>query len=219
MIDPMDADVIVAAFTDALATGADPVKTLREWSLKHPELEADFAAVAVEQYVGEGDVDAVAVNAQADMMSRMLAEMGASRRAHPTESVSAVEPVRASSIKDAAESRGLAYPAELARRLRLPENILERIVSRRIDAATLPIAVVQQLAAVLHATREDVLNWLLGPLAGTAGTPALVREKSNPYNISTSFADSISSASGLDDADRAYWQSILRVSRAVADEE
>ena len=122
-------------------------------------------------------------------------------------------------LRTASTARGIDYPAELARRLRLPSMLLERIAARRIDAGSIPTVLVQQMSSILEVGRDQVAAWLM-PTAGTgSATPAYVREEAAPYGATTTFATAVENSFDLDAADREYWLSILATSRTMGEAE
>jgi len=218
-MDPAEADMIVSMFSDVLAGAVDAAALLREWGPRYPELEPEFTAIVVDHMAGEHDRPVEAESAgQAVLMQRLLGEitpgsLDAARAQSPGPLVGAVD------LPTASTARGIDYPAELARRLRLPSALLEKIATRRMDIGSIPMVLVQQISSILEVGRDQVAAWLTSTPGASSATPAYVREASTPYGAPTNFAAAVENSFDLDDADREYWLSILRTSRTVGDAE
>jgi len=239
MTDPAQADMIVALFSDALErsvdtagppwTGVMPRKEaelLRDWSARYPDLRTDFAAVAVDHWanavvggqrpvLGEDvPTDHAWIADQVERVRRATSEP--SQAPIPDHQPPATDHSYApAGLRTAALSRGIGFPDELAARLRLPPVMLERLAGRQFDPASVPVVLIQQLAALLQAQRQDIAQWLAGPAAmGYAGMPAaMVSESRAQYGTALRFSDAVTERADWDDADRGYWQSVLRFSR------
>jgi hypothetical protein len=89
------------------------------------------------------------------------------------------QPVAESAAHPAARLDGLmrrgarvGYPApQLATRVGLSPDVLAKLEARRIEAATVPEALVRRLAATLHVTPTAVTTFLSGPRARRGSAP------------------------------------------------
>ena len=108
---------------------------------------------------------------------------------------------------------GAEVVAELARRLRLPASMLERIANRRIDPASIPAVFVRQMATALETSGDQVSRWLVGQSLGGGAMPAMVREEPSTYRASTTFTGAVDNFADFDEADRAYWQAVVKVAK------
>jgi hypothetical protein len=243
MSDLANADMILALFSDALQDATDTVGTpgtaesLSDWSARYPDLQADFAAIAVEHWANtvtgghwplvEGDSlpfrEGVGVGSDpawiADQVQRIRREASPPTPA-PTTTYTrppAIDRYRATAgLRTAAISNGFGFPDELAARLRLSPSVLEKLSGNQIDLASVPVVLVQQLAALLQTRRQDIAFLIGGPgTLGMAGmSPAMVHESRARYGEPLiRFADAIAQEAGWDDADRGYWQSVISFSR------
>jgi len=217
MIDPAEADMIVYMFSDALAGAEDGTELLQEWTENYPELGPEFAALVVDQTAGvpDGDFEAEAAG-QTVLMKRLFSEMTPSSYGQALVQVPGplVEGV---DLQAASTACGIEYPAELARRLRLPAALLEKIAARRLDIGSIPMVLVQQMSSILEVGRDQVAAWLMSTPGTGSMAPAYVREEAKPYGAPTTFAAVVENSFDLDDADREYWLSILRTSRTIGE--
>lgn len=220
MTDAAEADMLTALFVDALADVDDPVDVLREWSTRYPQLAPEFSAIALEQaFVNADSIDDAAVDRQAMLMQGMLGEAASTFGLVEVleAGVSTIED--AGDLKSAAAARGIGYPAELASRLRLPIQVVERISARRVEPGTLPVVLIRQISTILVAGRADVVRWLTASASPTPGMAALVHEEPSVYQASTAFVDLVENFADFDEDDRAYWKSVLIFSRKLSETE
>jgi hypothetical protein len=219
MMDPAEADMIVSMFSHALVDAVDGAALLREWTEKYPELGPDFAALVVDQTAGdkEGSFEAEAAGQQV-LMQRLFSEITSDFRV-PAPAIVSDSRAELSDLQTASTVRGIAYPVELARRLRLPSTLLEKIASRRVDIGSIPVVLIQQMSSILEVGRDQVSAWLTSASGLGSSAPAFVREEAAHYGTPSTFATAIENAVDVDDADRDYWRSIMETSRTVGEQD
>ncbi len=213
-MDPALADMTVALFGDALAGAEDPEALLREWSGRYPDLQGDFAGVALDR-VDESLADySQPAASQARLARGILASIAAvdSRPGGPFPTSIHRGP-DGNSLPDASRAAGIGYPNELALRLRLPAAVVDQIGLRRLDVQSIPRVLVQQIAYELAAASDDVLRWL-SPLS--TASPGFVREPTPVYGAAHRFQDTFA-RDDWDPSDRAYWEGVLPLTRPALD--
>ncbi len=180
--DLQDVDDVLMAFTEARAAAPDDKTLLRLWTARYPDCADDLIAVDYARFAaGMTLLDAL----EDGLVS---------------------QPPLTSLVLEAA-ARGFDA-ARFAQSLRLDRLLLGRLEQRVLDAATLPISLVQQIARILERRPDEIAAYLRGGprLAAQAHfrarrAPVLSSEAERP-----SFAQALQRSQNLSDADRAYWQ-------------
>lgn len=209
-----DSSEILRAFTEARAAAPGDKTLLREWAARYPSfadeiITADYARFAA----GLTLTDALEDGPEDTEFTAMGAEALAARR-----QAQAQKPPLTSLLTEA-QARGMDGPA-LAQALRLDRLIVARLEQRALDAATIPLALVRQIGAVLERSTDDVALFLRGgprlaasahyrsrraPSVAAAPAPASRAPLSSPA-LPPSFQQAVADSRSLSADDKAYWQ-------------
>ena len=195
-------DDVLMAFTEARTAAPDDKALLRLWTARYPAcadalIAVDYARFAAGMTLGDTVEDGLEDAGAAAAGREALAAW---------RTASAPKPPLTSLLSDAA-ARGFDA-ARLAEVLRLDRLLLGRLEQRLLDAATVPVRLVRQIAQVLERSPDEVASYLRGGprLAAQAHfrarrAPALSSSAERP-----SFAQALAAGSSLSEEDRAYWQ-------------
>jgi hypothetical protein len=197
-----DINVILADYMDA---AAQPGGTrLQDWVQRYPQYEAELVRFAVYQHVTQHSPAAVGDDPAAEarylervraIRQRMMAEIGVPA---PTASRPAL-----TSLLDAASAVGLRVP-ELAKILHLSPPEILKLNQRLYRAASLPKALVAQIAGALNRPFDDVAAYLRLP--PTLSAQASYRADSAPrVQEQEDFAESIARSRSLTQTQKAEW--------------
>ncbi len=196
-----DMDDVLLAFSEARAAAPGDKALLRSWTVRYPELAGDLIAADYARLMaGMTLSDALEDGPEDAAVAALGREVIAARR-------KASRPPLTSLVSDAA-AQGLDVPA-LASALRLDRLLLGRLEQRLLDAATLPLALIQQMAQLLDRAPGEVAAYLRGSprLAAQAHFRAR-RTPSLPLSEAerASFVQALQSGQDMSGEDRAYWQ-------------
>ncbi len=207
--EPEDGDEILLAFSHARDAAPGDKRLLREWAVRYPALAdeiitGDYARFAAGMTLTDALEDGPEDPAVVELGADILAARRQARTAKPP----------LTSLLAEAEARGIDGP-QLARVLRLDRMIVARLEQRALDAATVPLALVQQISGLLERSADDVALFLRGsprlaaqahyrsrraPSVAAAPAPA----SSAPSQ--TSFQEAVAGSRSLSADDKAYWQ-------------
>lgn len=207
-----DSDEILRAFSDARDAAPGDKRLLREWTAQYPALADEIITVDYVRFAaGMTLTDALEDSPEDPEVMAMEAEALAARR-----QARAAKPPLTSLLAEA-QARGMDGP-QLAAVLRLDRMIVARLEQRALDAATIPLALVRQIGAVLARPVGDVALFLRGGprLAAAAhyrsrkapsvkAAPASFAPLSSPAPP-TSFQQAVAGSRNLSANDKAYWQ-------------
>jgi hypothetical protein len=202
-----DADDVLIAFSEAREAAPDDKALLRRWTTRYPEFADELIAVDYARFaagmtlsdtVEDGPEDAAAAKMGQDALA-----------AWRTGSVSPVGPSRpalTSLVSDAA-AQGLDA-AHFAASLRMDRLLLGRLEQRVLEAATLPVSLIRQIAQILERSSEEVAAYLRGGprLAAQAHFRARRAPSLSPQSARSSFAEALQTGQNMSEEDKAYWQ-------------
>ncbi len=190
--------MILSAYSDAAARPGGT--RLEEWVRRYPQHERALVQFALCNFLFEqGGTAAEATPAQ----ETLFLERAAMIRRKMMRSMTPPAPARLRSLVDAAKERGLSVPA-LAERLRLTPLEIVKLNQRLIRAATIPNALVRQLASLLERSREEVADYL--SLPPTLSAQASYRADRTPRaQEPQDFRDALKDNPNLSEEQRAYW--------------
>ena len=151
-----DSDEILRAFSDARAAAPGDKTLLREWAVRYPALADEMVTVDYARFAaGMTLTDALEDGLEDPAAAALGADILAARR-----QARADKPPLTSLLAEA-QARGLDGP-ELAQALRLDRIIVARLEQRALDAATVPLALVRQIGALLERPADDIALFLRG---------------------------------------------------------
>ena len=201
-------DDVLLAYAQARLAAPNDRTLLREWAARYPAHAdalvgvgyAEFAAgVSLTDPLEEGPEDAETV---------------ALGRAALDAHFAAPPPLL--SLVAEAGARGLA-PRAFAQSLRLDTLTLSRLNQRLLEAATLPRALIRQVAQALGRSTDEVRSYLRRP--PHLATGAQYKARQTPILRESAahqkFGDAIG---GLPQADRDYWQAEIESEGILGDE-
>jgi len=195
------ADSVIAAFEDALAGAGDQAEVLRAWIARYPALAADLsmAAGGFHDMASVGDEAPIyRGRAAGDSFASLVDEV---LMAQPVSVVSFDSPAALpANLADASRHAGIAYPHQLAVRLRVPDSFLRHLHRGDIDSRTIPSTFAQELAELIKLTFADTVQLLRGP---SPASGALVLEAKAQYGGTQSFEAILALEAEPDDRD--YW--------------
>ncbi len=206
-----DSDDVLLAFTDAREAAPGDKTLLREWAAQYPSLANEIITLDYARFAASMTLtDALEDGPEDPAVVELGAELIAARRQARAE-----RPPLTSLLAEA-RARGMDGP-ELAQVLRLDRMIVARLEQRALDAATLPLALVRQIGALLDRSAADVALFLRGGprLAASAhyrsrkapsvkAAPASSAPLSTPAPP-TSFQQAVAGSRNLSADDKGYW--------------
>lgn len=208
-----NSDAVLLAFSYARDAGPGDKTLLREWVARYPAIAEELMTVDYARFAaGMTLTDALEDGPEDAAIAALGAEVVAARR-----QASAARPPL-TSLLDEAAARGMAGP-QLAQILRLDRLTLGRLEQRALDAATLPLALVRQIGAVLERSADEVAAFLRGGprlpaqahfLARRAPSvaPAPASSTASPARP-LSFGQAVQGSRSLSAEDKAYWRAEL----------
>ena len=196
-----DVDDVLLTFSEAREAAPDDKTLLRFWTSRYPQFADELIAVDYARLMtGMTLTDALEDGPEDAEITSLGREIIAKSR-------QASRPPLTSLVSDAA-ARGLDAGA-MASALRLDRLLLGRLEQRLLDAATLPMSLIRQIAQLLGRTTDEVAAYLRGGprLAMQAQyrarlAPSLSSEATRP-----SFAEALQGGQNMSEEDQAYWQS------------
>ncbi len=205
--DPDDSDAVLLAFSYARDAAPGDKALLREWTAQYPAVADELITVDYARFAaGLTLTDALEDGPEDPEVVALGANVLAARRA-----ARAVPPL--TSLLGDAAARGLDGP-QLAQTLRLDRLLLARLEQRTLDAATLPLALVQQIGTALGRSTSEVAAYLRGGPRLPAS--AHYRSRRAPSVAAApaygapepamSFQQAIAGSRNLGAEDKAYWQ-------------
>ena len=215
--EPEDSDEVLLAFSDARAAAPGDKRLLREWAARYPALADEIITIDYAQFAaGMTLTDALEDGPEDPAVAALGADILAARRQARAE-----KPPLTSLLAEA-QARGMDGP-QLATVLRLDRMIVARLEQGALDAATVPLALVRQIGAVLERSADDVATFLRGGprLAASAhyrsrrapsvSAPASSAPLSSPAPSAMSFEQAVAGSRNLSADDKAYWQAEVGV--------
>lgn len=205
-----DSDEILRAFSDARDAAPGDKRLLREWAVRYPALADEIITIDYARFAGGMTLtDALEDGPEAPEVTAMGAEALAARRQARAE-----KPPLTSLLAEA-QTRGMDGP-QFAQTLRLDRMIVARLEQRALDAATVPLALVGLIGAVLERPVGDVALFLRGGprLAASAHyrsrkAPSVKAAPAPAYSApepEMSFQQAVAGSRTLSADDKAYWQ-------------
>ena len=206
LTEPDDSDEILRAFTYARDAAPADKTLLREWTARYPALADEIITVDHARLAaGMTLTDPLPDGPPDPEMAAVRARVLAARRAARASQAQSVKPPLTSLLADA-ETRGLDA-ADLAAALRLDRFLLGRLEDRTLDAATVPVSLAAQIAALLERTTGEITQFLRGGPRLPAAAHFLARQapvvRSAPPQ--PSFADAVARSRNLSADDKAFW--------------
>jgi hypothetical protein len=169
-------DAITLEYAIAWDDGQSP--RVEDYAARYPAFAREIAAFALYYATIGRPLDTFAPEMEPEPALAPAAERALGRIA------ASITPVGTAHSSPASQLDGLmrqgarvGYPApQLAARVGLSPDVLAKLEAHRIEAATVPEALVRRLAATLHVTPTAVAAFLSGPRArrGTASSQASV---------------------------------------------
>ena len=207
MLEPEETDDVLMAFAAAREAAPDDKTLLRSWTNRYPQfadalIAVDYARLMTGMTLtdalddGPEDAEIMALGREIIQAQRQAAKPHAAR------------PPLTSLVSDAA-ARGLDAGA-VASALRLDRLLLGRLEQRLLDAATLPMSLVRQIAQMLGRSSDEVAAYLRGgPRLAMQAQYRASRAPSLPASEATqlSFAEALQGGQNMSEEDKAYWQS------------
>lgn len=213
-----DSDEVLLAFSSARDAAPGDKRLLREWAARYPALAdemitVDYARLAAGMTLRDALEDGPEDAAVADWGAEMIAGRRQARAEKP--------PLL--SLLAEAGARGIDGP-QLAKALRLDRMIVARLEQHALDAATVPLALVRQIGAILERSADDVALFLRGgprlaaaahyrsrkaPSVAAAPAPLSAPASFAPLSSPappTSFQQAVAGSRSLSADDKAYWQ-------------
>jgi hypothetical protein len=179
-----DGDAVLADFLTA-----GPQARLTDWAARHPRYARELARAAVDRSMPS----LPATDADTDRVAALGRQVLRERRAAAVPLVS---------LRADAETLGLDDEA-IAARVGVPTGLFWKLHRRLIDAATLPVALVDQLAATLERTTEELFGYLRQP--PQLATGASYRAEAAPQAVRESFAAALAADPETTPEMRARW--------------
>lgn len=213
--EPEDSDEVLRAFSQAREAAPGDRRLLREWAAQYPALAdemitADYARFAAGMTLTDALEDGPEDPAVVELGADIFAARRQAREAKPP----------LTSLLAEAQARGMDGP-RLAEVLRLDRMIVARLEQRALDAATVPLALVRQIGALLERSADDVALFLRGGprlaaqahyrsrrAPSVAAAPASVAPPpaGAPAPPPLSFQEAVAASRSLSADDKAYWQ-------------
>ena len=214
-----DSDDVLLAFSYARDAAPGDKTLLREWTARYPALADEIITVDYARFASGMTLTDVLEDGPEDPATVELgAELIAARR-----QARATKPPLTSLLAEA-QAQGMDGP-QLAKVLRLDRMIVARLEQHALDAATVPLALVRQIGAVLERSADDVALFLRGGprLAASAHyrsrkSPSVAAPASAPAPASfaplssgvptppVNFQAAVAGSRNLSADDKAYWQ-------------
>ena len=207
-----NSDAVLLAFSYARDAGPGDKTLLREWTARYPAIAEELMTVDYARFAAGMTLTDVLEDGPEDAAIAALgAEVLATRQASAAR-------LPLTSLLDEAAARGMDGP-QLAQTLRLDRLTLGRLEQRALDAATLPLALVRQIGAVLERSADEVAAFLRGGprlpaqahfLARRAPSvaPAPASSTASPARP-LSFGQAVQGSRSLSAEDKAYWRAEL----------
>jgi hypothetical protein len=193
-----DINMILSAYSDAASRPGGT--RLEEWVRRYPQHERALVQFALFNFLFERGGAAAEVTPAQE--TRFL-ERAALIRQKMMQSATLARQSRMRSLIEAAKERGLSVPA-LAERLFLTPLEIVKLNQRLIRAATIPNALVQQLASLLERSREEIVDYLRLP--PTVAAQANYRADRTPHvQEPQDFREALMDSPNLSEDHRAYW--------------
>ena len=213
--EPEDSDDVLLAFLNAREAAPGDKTLLRKWAARYPALTDALMTVDYARFAaGMTLTDVLEDGPEDPAVAALGADLLAARR-----QARADRPPLTSLLAEA-QVRGMDGP-ELAQALRLDRIIVARLEQRALDAATVPLALVRQIGALLERSADDVALFLRGGPRLAAKAHYRSRRAPSvaaaPRRVSaalpaagapppTSFQQAVASSRNLSADDKAYWQ-------------
>jgi len=197
-----DIQNVLASYEDASARPGDT--PLEEWVERYPEHTGELVRFATYNYVFEHGIPYMVDRAEAGQESLFLSRAAAIRQRLMRQDGSlstACSPL--TSLLVAAKERSLTTPG-LAQRLQLSPLEVVKLNQRLFRAATLPKALVAQLAVLLDRSFQEVAAYLRQP-AMLAAQASYRAEAAPRVGEQEDFRTAVASSRNLTDAQKAQW--------------
>ncbi|BDI34124.1 hypothetical protein CCAX7_61750 [Capsulimonas corticalis] len=207
-----DGDAVAYAFLEDLEKNGDDERTLKAWFARYPDHAEDLTELAVCRHLTEDtetDSDAEVEERIGAVGDQVLAVFFPGFSLAIRAARNAVPPL--TNLLDRARSLGI-QPRQLAATLRIDTTVLAKLNQRRIDLNTIPIILVDRIAEQLDYASEAIVTYLRSDPRLSA--QASYKARSAPRvsdSAQESFADALSTASSLTEADREFWTKQLEV--------
>jgi hypothetical protein len=202
-----DADDVLMAFSEAREDAPDDKALLRLWTTRYPEFADNLIAVDYARFAaGMTLLDTVEDSPEDAGAAQMGQDALAEWHAGSATSAAAPKPALTSLVSDAA-ARGLDA-AHFAASLRMDRLLLGRLEQRVLEAATLPVSLIRQIAQILERSSEEVAAYLRGGprLAAQAHFRARRAPSLSPQAARSTFAEALQTGQNMSEEDKAYWQ-------------
>lgn len=195
-------DAVLMEFADAQQAG-DHKGTLAQWSARYPALARDFGRITEQNWS-----KAANQTAQTETMASSAARFrdigrAALLAARPAAAQAAqTEAAPLTSLLHAAQERGLTRQT-LAAQLQLPDTLVLKLHRRLINAATVPVRLVEQIAGAVGRTTSEITAYLQQP--AQMPLAASFRSDSTPQAQTESFGHALQSDPDATPAHKAVW--------------
>ncbi|MEO7717553.1 MAG: hypothetical protein ABIY70_15240 [Capsulimonas sp.] len=191
---PDAGDVLVAGFTQALEASDDPAAVLRLWSERHPTMARDFTEAAAALLGGDFEF-----TADLEAEEREIAALGRDLLRSRRSAVLLSPRVR---------ECGFERLDDVARALRLPPGVLDRLDRGRISLQTLPAALLDALGQKLQWTIGEVMTALQAPQMTPANAGAVCEAPAGYWSQET-FAEALAECASEDPEGARLWADSL----------
>jgi hypothetical protein len=172
-------------------------RPLVEWIASNPDMKQDFVAWAADipamDYAEGQPADAAAEAHTLHVGMGVLKKLGFTLE----------ESVPFSSLNEAARQQGVS-PKQLAQKLGVGVTLFAKLNRRLLNAATIPVRLIERLAEELKISVEQTRAYLSQPPTLAAG--AMYRSEQAPeVTEPQDFADAVRVSSDMSDTEKAVW--------------